>query len=260
MPPEQASVAPLQVRLAVDGPLLPGRAGLARIEIVNRGTAPILVSRRLNLMEGDLQLWVTDPSGARRKAPGWQVDSGPDRIELGPDRRLVGALNLLDAGDGPLLPKPGRYGLAVSYHPAPGADPVASEELAIAVGTPQDEKDRALAELLEDEALRRTLMFGEADAAPSSLSALADGFGGTLEGEMARLIRDEGSPDWRRAWEALHPEPLALAVLSLATPRSGTGLALAQSFAAWLGAVAAEAGAAQCLAIVRREPLAERPL
>ncbi len=258
MPLDESTAATLGVRLAIEGAAVAGRAVLARIEVVNRGTAPVLASRRLNLMEGDVRLRIADPSGAARVAPGWQVDSGLDRVELAPGSRLVGALNLLDGGDGPLFTEPGRYGLAADYYPSPRTAAVASEDLTLSVAAAESEEDKALAGLLRDERLRRALLFAEADAAPAALRGLAEAFGGTLEGELARLVLADGAPgpaDWERAEAALGAVRLALAVLGLANPRSGAGQSLTESLAGWLAPRAADAAAGEALAIVRREPL-----
>jgi hypothetical protein len=259
MPLGDLAAATLTVRLAIEEPVLAGRAALARIEVANRGAAAILASRRLNLMEGDLRLIATDAEGLRRVVRGWQVDSGLDRVVLEPGRRLVGAVNLLEVGDGPLFTRTGLHRLAVEYDPSPREPSLPSEAVTVAVRAAETEADVALAELLGDAALRKALLFAEADAAPEAMRRLAERHPGTLEGELARLILAATagtSEDWAAAAAALGLDRLALAILALANPRSGIGGALAGSLAAWLAARAtADAGVGTALAMVRRDPL-----
>jgi hypothetical protein len=116
-----------------------------------------------------------------------------------------------------------------------------------------------LAALLGDGAVRKALLFAEVDAAPEAMRRIAREFGGTIEGELARLILAATAGagiDWEAAVAALSLERVALAILALANPRSGIGGALAESIGAWLErSPEPDAARRSALAIVRRDPL-----
>ena len=73
--------------------------------------------RRLNLIEGDLTITVTQPGGSTRTAGWpWPADSGARTATLQPGERLVTGLLLLStAASQPLVDQPGRYVVRASY-------------------------------------------------------------------------------------------------------------------------------------------------
>ncbi len=80
------------------------------------------VSARLNLIEGDLVIDVTGPTGhtARCSWP-WPVDAMPRRVDLRHGHELDGSVALLATDtSAPLFPEPGAYTLVATYDAAPG--------------------------------------------------------------------------------------------------------------------------------------------
>jgi hypothetical protein len=261
-----ATATGLAVALEVREPVVAGLAALATLRVINRGNEPRLVSARLNLMEGDLRLFVTAPDGSRREVRGWQADTGLHRVELQPGQQLVGAINLLEAEDGPVFAAPGQYRLEAEYCPGPQAEPVTSGDVPVTVSAPGAEAEAALAKLLADPAARRALVLADPEGAPEALSRVASEFPDRLEGRLARLILSGGeSSDQAMDWSAVEGEagsvPLALSILALTNPYGRTGERLADEYAAHREASrpAGDAGEApgpdEALQMVRMQPL-----
>jgi hypothetical protein len=248
----------LSVRLEVAQPVVAGLAALALLRISNSGAAPLLVSARLNLMEGDVSLVSTDPGGGIREIKGWQADTGLHRLELPPGQELVGALNLLDSPDGPIFPGAGEYRLAAHYTPSPQAAPVAAPPVPVSVVIPRTEAERELAALLADPAVRRGLVLGDRESAPQTLREIAGRFPGTLEARLAGLV--SGAADGAEADEDSPPVEIALAIVALTNPYSRTGKRLSGDYAArYERRMAAGDGGSeleQALKLLRGEPVA----
>jgi hypothetical protein len=253
-----ANDAGLSAGLEVAQPVVAGLAALAILRIVNESPAPVLVSARLNLMEGDVSLTLTDPGGGLREIKGWQADTGLHRVELPPGHGLVGAIDLLDAPDGPIFPAPGEYRLGAEYRPSPQAPPAVAPPVPVSVVAPRTASERELAALLQDPSVRRALVLGDRDSAPERLRDIARRFPDTLEGRLAELVA--GATDWDATEDRSGPIRLALAILALTNPYSRTGERLAEDYAARLEARRASADASpeieQALHLLRAEPLA----
>jgi hypothetical protein len=248
----------LSVRLEVAQPVVAGLAALALLKITNSGPAPLLVSARLNLMEGDVSLVVTDPGGGMREVKGWQADTGLHRVELPPGHELVGALNFLDAPDGPIFPGAGEYRLAAHYTPSPRAAPIPSAAVPVSVLMPRTAGERELAALLADPAVRRGLVLGDCESAPQALRSIARRFPGTLEALLAGLV--SGAADGAEADEDAAPVDTALAIVALTNPYSRTGKRLGVQHADRLERrmAAGDSGPelARAMKLLRGEPLA----
>lgn len=242
----------LTATLEVAQPVVVGLAALALLRIANSGPAPVLASARLNLMEGDISLVVTGPDGAAREIRGWQADTGLHRVELPPGRQLLGALNLLDAPDGPVFPAPGEYRLAANYTPSPQTGSIATPPVPVSVVAPRTAAERELAALLADPAVRRALVLGDRDSAPETVRDIAGRFAGTLEARLAGLVSGRAGTD-----EDGDPMATALAIVALTNPYSRTGERLAAEYASRFEEQAGDSGpeVEQALKLLRGEPL-----
>lgn len=249
----------LSVRLEVASPVVAGLAALALLRVSNSGAAPLLVSARLNLMEGDVSLLVTDPAGGVREIRGWQADTGLHRAELAPGQELLGALNLLDAPDGPIFLGPGGYRLAAHYTASPRAAPIQSAAVPVSVVSPRTDAERELAGLLADPGVRRGLVLGDCDSAPQGLRDIAGRFPRTLEARLAALV---SSADGAEAEDDAAPLETAVAIVALTNPYSRTGKRLAAKHAARFEQRVATGDSGpeleEAVALLRGEPLATR--
>lgn len=259
-----ATASGLKATLEISGPVVLGRAALAVVRIRNAGPAPVWASARLNLMEGDVALQVAGPDGAIRDVKGWQADTGIHRIELPPGQEIVGAIDLLDAPDGPIFPAPGEYQVAAFYSPGPKADPLATPPVPVSVVAPQSDEDRALADLLADEAVRRALVLGDRDSAPQRVAGIAARFPETLEGRLAALVADPdaaaSSAAAAAAGDGAEALDTALVIRALMNPYSRTGERAAAACAAALEAAdTAGDGAERAIRLLRGQPVAATP-
>ena len=217
----------LHLHLRVEEPVICGLPALAVLRIVNRGAEPVLVSARLNLMEGDVGLTVTGPSGESRELEGWQADTTLNRVSLPPGQQLVGALTLLETPQGSVFPEPGTYSITARYRPDPRSDPIASGPVRLEVQAAREGAEVALARQLADLAVRQSLLLGQADAAPSGLREIASAPGDSYASRLANLLvtEEEGSiPP--------HDVGHALGILALRTPFSGAAARLVKSLEA----------------------------
>jgi hypothetical protein len=144
----------------------------AEVELVAVGGDSGPVSARLNIVEGDLEIFVTTAGGTPvRTAWPWPVDSAPRSVELAAGERLVASVPLLSAGSAPLFPVPGRYELVARYAVRPGVT-IESSPVAL-VRTAAD--DPAIAAGLGDrDVLQSLLGAGVIGAASRKLEQLAD--------------------------------------------------------------------------------------
>ena len=222
------------------------RAAFLSVHIANRGGAPIPVSARLNLFEGDVRLLRRDPSGEVRRFDGWQIDTIPNPVDLPSGQALAGAVNLMESADGPVLDEAGPYELAAEYFPGVALPPVASPWIAVEVAAPKPgAEETALEALLADRWLRRALVKADAREAPEAMDRLAGEFPDRPEGELARLIVAGGRGEAGRIdWPALAGRhgvaSLAVRLLALRTPYSDVGERLAAAYAAALEGLAAD--------------------
>ena len=251
-----ATATGLKATLEIAGPVVLGRAALAVIRIANLGPAPVWASARLNLMEGDVALQVTDPGGGVREVKGWQADTGLNRVELPPGQEIVGAIDLLEAPDGPIFPRPGDYRMAALYWPGPKAEPLATPPVPVSVIAPQSEEDRVLGDLLADPDVRRALVLGDRDSAPKRVAGIAARFADTLEGRLARFVADPDSAASAVTGDGADAVDTALVVRALVNPYSRTGDRAAAACVAALEAAESDGGDAdRAIRLLRGEPV-----
>lgn len=111
-----------ELRLVLTAPpRLPlDEALVAVVTLVNDGDEPVLTTSRLSLVEGDVDVVVTGPTGTFQAGWPWQVDSGQRQVELAPGEAIEGGVLLVSAaGTGPLFPVAGFYQLVAELTPAP---------------------------------------------------------------------------------------------------------------------------------------------
>ena len=208
----------LEVVLEVKEPVVVGLSALAAIRVIHRGKAPVTISSRLNLMEGDVRLF-----NGSQAIGGWQADTMLRQVTLAPGQQIVGFLNLLYTESGPTFPEPGSYTLRAEFSPSPRMEPVASEPVTVTARLPRGDDELQAAALLKDDAVKKAIVLAQKDEAPGQLEKLA-AIPRLLDGHLARLLVSGDLPD---------ADPLTLAswIVALTTPYSDTGKLLAERFA-----------------------------
>lgn len=233
--PRREEAPELTLELEAPEPIVVGLSAPVIIRLINRGSAPVNVSSRLNLMEGDVRLSVEDPDGTTRAFKGWQADTAARRVELPPRHQIEGGINLLWTDAGAAFPKPGRYVIRAEYDPSPNSETIVSAPMTVAARSPRSADERDAASILEDEPVRRALVWAQSDSAPEKLRALAQQFPDTLDGKLAGLLLSGGDASDRAhadaAFRATDPVTLARWITALSTPYSGAGKKLVASFA-----------------------------
>lgn len=147
------------------------------VRLRNDGPAPVTTSSRLNLVEGDLSVWVQAGDGSRVRVDWpWPVDSGRREATLAPGAELVGSALLLAPS---AFPGPADYSIVAAFAPAPGAE-VTSDPVVVRRPAPYDDAGRARQRALEDPEVVQSIC---------SLSLV----GSAAEG-LARLAGSDDSP------------------------------------------------------------------
>jgi hypothetical protein len=231
----------LAVTLDVAEPVVSGLSVPATIRVVNRGSAPAMVSSRLNLMEGDLRLSIEDPDGATRVLKGWQADTQLRRVALPPGEQIESGTNLLWTVEGAVFPKPGAYTVQAEYDPSPRAETVVSAPLAVTVRLPRTEAERKLEALLKDGAVREAIVLGKSETAPDKLEVLAQQFPETFDGKLAELLLSANAVAGSdvasdKAFQIADPITLARWITMISTPYSDAARGLTEKFTAFVEA------------------------
>lgn len=118
------------------------------VRLRNDGSGPIQTSSRLDLLEGDLSVWVAADGGPRVRVEWpWPVDSGRREATLDPGQELVGAT--LVVATEPLFPVPGDYSVLATFAPRPDVE-VTSVSALVRREAPHDDAGRARQRALED--------------------------------------------------------------------------------------------------------------
>jgi hypothetical protein len=234
-------VSELEVVLELKEPVVVGLSTLAAIRVIHRGKAPVTISSRLNLMEGDVRLFV-----GSRAIGGWQADTMLRQATLSPGQQIVGFLNLLYTESGPTFPEPGSYVLRAEFSPSPRMEPVASEPVTVAARLPQGEDELQAAALLKDDAVKKAIVLAQKDEAPGQLEKIA-AIPRLLDGHLASLIVSGDA----KTFPSADPLELASWIVALTTPYGDTGKLLAERFAQ------VHKGAKTASSLVKGEPLDE---
>lgn len=229
----------LTLSLEVSEPAIVGLSVLASLRLTNNSESPITIPSRLNLMEGALALEISGPGKRTRTINGWQADTQLREVTIESKEELVGYLNLLQTEEGPVFPEPGRYTLRARYAPSPQVAEIVSNETSVTIRTAKSDAEVGAAKLLENEKVRKSIVFGQSDETPEELQQLAENYSGTLDGKLAQLIlsgtKDE--PDTSDlADDDKATESAVRMICALRTPYSGVGKRLAANLSAKLDA------------------------
>lgn len=269
---QEAGASGLTVSLKVPEIAILGLPVLVTVSVSNHGPSPVTVSSRLNLMEGDLRLLITDPDGKQRSVTGagGQPDTSLRLVKLPPNQQIVGNVHLLHTDAGVTFPQAGNYLLQAEYSPSPRLGRVTSTPVTLKVQPPKTKAQQGAAALLQNEELRLALTLAEADRAPAELRELAQDYADTQEGKLARLIlagsaaETEDTAATSDVFLNTDPTTAATLITSLSTPFSRVGERLKQSYVAHVESQDTTAGATasakatereNSLRIVKGEPL-----
>ena len=211
------------LRLVVEAPAeVPlDEALVVVVRLRNDGPAPVVTSSRLNLVEGDLSVWVRAEGGQQVRADWpWPVDSGRRETTLAPGRELVGSALLL-AAVSTLFPGPGDYSIAAAFAPRPDTE-VSSAPVVVGRPAPHDDAGRARQSALEDPEVAQSI------CSMSLMGSAADGLallGGSGESPVAQLLSTcvttvtaELPPAVERAVDATDAGTVAAALASVLPP------------------------------------------
>ncbi len=232
------------VHLEVKEPVVVGLSVLATIYVINRGRAPVTVSSRLNLMEGDIHLLLTDPSGNQQKVTGagGQPDTMLRRATLQPGQQIAAGINLLYTSVEGTFKVPGTYSIQAIYFPSPRLEPVCSNSVSLSVRLPQEDIERQMVSVLQRDAVKRAITLAESGSTPNELLELATRFADTLDGKLASLLISENqSPvtdeiEKGKTFSFAEPITTALLITALSTPFTNAGKQLKNAFITFLEA------------------------
>ena len=152
------------------------------VRIRNDGDVPVTTSSRLNLLEGDLSVWVRSGDGPQVRVDWpWPVDSGAREVTLTPGRELVGSALLL----GPtLFPAAGDHSVLATFAAAPDVE-VSAAPVVVRRTPPDDDAGRAGQRALEDpEVVQSICSMSLIGSAADRLALLA----GSDESPVAQLL------------------------------------------------------------------------
>ena len=141
------------------------------LRLRNDGAAAEATSSRLNLLEGDLSVWVRPPGGSPERAEWpWPIDSALREVTLGPGDELVGSALLLPRPSR----APGTYAVVAEFTPQPGVV-VRSASVDVRRSAPSDDAGRSRQRALEDPEVAQSIcsmsVIGSAAAGLSLLAA-----------------------------------------------------------------------------------------
>jgi hypothetical protein len=171
------------LRLSLEAPTeLPlDEALVVVVRLHNEGAQPVVTSSRLDLVEGDLSVWVGSGGATRVRAEWpWPVDSGRREVTLAPGEELVGSA-LLVAPAGRLFPGPGDYSVEATFAPRPDTE-VASAPVVVRRTEAYDEARRRALE--DPEVVQSICSMSVIGSAARGLDLLAQPGGGPV----ARLL------------------------------------------------------------------------
>jgi hypothetical protein len=209
----------LHVEAPAEVPL--GEAVVVVLRLRNDGRTPVTTSRRLDLAQGDLSVWVAAEGGDRVRVEWpWQVDSGRTEVDLAPGQEIVGSALLLSA-TGSLFPSPGDYAVLAAFAVRPDLQ-VTSAPATVRRVAATDAGAAARQRALEDPDVVRSL------CSVSTIGAAADGLAlisaadvspvAQLLAACVTTVTDDLPPVVRRAVDAAGAVTVAAAVAAVLPP------------------------------------------
>lgn len=209
----------LELSLEAPAEVLLDEALVVVVRLRNDGPAPVTTSSRLNLVEGDLSLWVQAGAGSRVRVDWpWPVDSGRREAALAPGAELVGSALLLAPS---AFPGPADYSIVATFAPSPRAE-VTSAPVLVRRPAPYDDAGRARQGALEDpEVVQSICSLSLIGSAAAGLALLA----GSDDSPVAQLLSAcvttetaELPTAVERAVGATDPVTVAAALVSVLPP------------------------------------------
>jgi hypothetical protein len=181
----------LTLELKVPETVFRGEFVTATFVLKNIGAEPVLVTRALNLSQGDLRLRVTPPGGVPQDVRDVIVACGDrsyDQLAPGESRESVAQIFYTTAGR--TFRQTGRY--YVSAELDTGTDRIVrSAPAEIVVRAPANETEQEISRLMLDDAVARSLALGDFvldTDARAKLETLADNHADTDSGAAASLV------------------------------------------------------------------------
>ncbi|MFI5076623.1 MAG: hypothetical protein ACHQRO_04730 [Vicinamibacteria bacterium] len=181
----------LTLELKVPETVFRGEFVTATFVLKNVGDEPVLVTRALNLSQGDLRLRVTPPAGLPQDVRDVIVACGDrsfDRLAPGEIRESVAQIFYTTAGR--TFRQTGRYYVSAELDTGTNRI-VRSAPAELVVRAPANEAEQEISRLMLDDAVARSLALGDFvldTDARAKLEALADRHADTASGAAAALV------------------------------------------------------------------------
>lgn len=201
-------------------------AAVVVLRLRNDGTSPATTSSRLDLVQGDVSVWVSPEGGGQVRVEWpWQVDSGRTEVTLAPGEELVGSALLLSAS-GSLFPAAGDYAVVAAFAVRPDVE-VMSAPVTIRRVAATDTGAAARQRTLEDPEVVRSLcsqsMIGAAAGGLALLAAADASPVAQLLAASVTTVTADLPPVVSRAVDAAGAVTVVAAVAAVLPPRVFTG-------------------------------------
>jgi hypothetical protein len=170
----EEDVSGLRLELAVPEQVQRGEFVVATVALVNASDEPRTVNAALNLAEGDLWFSLVTPAGERVDIRDVVLACGPPRtVELAPNERHTGQVELLYTSSGVTFDQPGRYTLHAEFDVGelPGRI-LRSESAQVVVRPATSEQELELERLTTDHDVGLAFALGDYGAAPEARAKL----------------------------------------------------------------------------------------
>lgn len=175
------------------------------VRVSNSGAETVPISARLNLFEGDLTVWLTDPHGKQTPLRGvFLIDSLLRQVELAPGHRLEAGIFLSYTSADDPFQTTGVYHLEAEYTPRITDPPITSDPVQFQVVEPTTTELRELATVTTTELKRAVALAGFDTPVPpirDQLRVLATRYPHRAEGAIAGLALYQFADDGEQTKE-----------------------------------------------------------
>jgi hypothetical protein len=183
----------LALDLAVPELVQRGEVVIADVAVTNTGETARWVTERLNLAEDDLRIHVSCPNGAATTVRDVVLAcSLPRLVQLEPSESIAASFQLFFTNQGFTFDQPGLYELTAELEVGDGSGQVLrSRPVRIEVQLPVDADERQLADLTMDDAVGRSVAFGDYgpdEDAAQRLEAVFDQFADSETGAVMGMV------------------------------------------------------------------------